>query len=146
MSRKQISAEKRDPNIPDYLNEREYRFINEYLISNKVKESAIIAGYPKSSAASQGSRFLASPRAKKYIEEKRQKTAGAVATSEEILEYLTAVMRGQVLDSFGIEASISDRTKAANALADRLIDSTKVSGQVTIINNIPRGDVIVSEQ
>ena len=44
------------------------------------------------------------------------------ADASEVLRYFTAVMRGQVKDQFGIEASLQERTRAAEALAKRLID------------------------
>jgi phage terminase small subunit len=56
-----------------------------------------------------------------------------VADEHEIFAYFTAVMRGQVLDQFGLEASLQERTRAAECLAKRLIDMPKklqVSGTV----------------
>lgn len=44
------------------------------------------------------------------------------ADSDEVLRYLTAVMRGQVKDQFGLDAPLSERTRAAECLAKRLID------------------------
>lgn len=40
-----------------------------------------------------------------------------IADKEEILQFYTAVMRGQVLDQFGIEASLDTRIKSAQELA-----------------------------
>lgn len=45
-----------------------------------------------------------------------------VADAHEIYAYFTAVMRGQVKDQFGLEASLQERTRAAEALARRMID------------------------
>jgi phage terminase small subunit len=56
-----------------------------------------------------------------------------VADTHEVMAYFTAVMRGQVLDQFGLEASLQERTRAAECLAKRLIDIPKkmqVSGTV----------------
>ena len=46
----------------------------------------------------------------------------SIANAEEIMQYLTNVMRGNEKDQFGLEVSISERTKAATELAKRLID------------------------
>lgn len=46
----------------------------------------------------------------------------SVATASEVMEFFTSVMRGEVKDQFGLEATLSDRTKAAQELARRTID------------------------
>ena len=62
----------------------------------------------------------------KKLEEK------SIATAEEILQYFTKVMRGEVEDQFGLEAPLSERTKAAQELAKRKIDMVnKVNGKDT---------------
>ena len=45
-----------------------------------------------------------------------------VADSVEVLKYFTSVMRGEVKDQFGLEAPLSERTKAAQELAKRTVD------------------------
>ena len=45
-----------------------------------------------------------------------------IADSEEVMNYLTRVMRGEVKDQFGLDAPLSERTKAAQELAKRTID------------------------
>lgn len=45
-----------------------------------------------------------------------------IATTQEILGYFTAVMRGEVKDQFGLDAPLSERTRAAQELAKRTID------------------------
>ncbi len=45
-----------------------------------------------------------------------------VATADEVMTYLTSVMRGEVKDQFGLDAPLSERTKAAQELAKRTID------------------------
>lgn len=45
-----------------------------------------------------------------------------VATANEVMTYFTAVMRGEVKDQFGLEAPLSERTRAAQELAKRTID------------------------
>ena len=48
-----------------------------------------------------------------------------IASATEILEYFTAVMRGQEKDQFGLEPTLADRTNAAKELAKRTIDYVK---------------------
>ena len=45
-----------------------------------------------------------------------------IATAQEVMEYFTRVMNGQEKDQFGLEAPLSERTKAAQELARRTVD------------------------
>ncbi len=45
-----------------------------------------------------------------------------VADATEVMMYFTNVMRGEIKDQFGLDASLSDRTQAARELAKRTID------------------------
>lgn len=76
------------------LNEKQKRFCDEYLIDYNATQAAIRAGYSEKTAYSQGQRLLKKVEIKTYIEEKlaeisSQKTAEA----QEVMEYLTSVMR-----------------------------------------------------
>ena len=42
-----------------------------------------------------------------------------IADAEEVIEFYTAVMRGEVKDQFGLDASLSDRLKAGDSLMKR---------------------------
>jgi len=46
-----------------------------------------------------------------------------IADGHEVMEYFTRVMRGEVKDQFGLDAPLSERTKAAQELAKRLLDN-----------------------
>lgn len=46
----------------------------------------------------------------------------SVATAQEVMEYFSGVMRGELKDQFGLDAPLSERTKAAQELAKRTID------------------------
>ena len=47
-----------------------------------------------------------------------------IADADEIMQYFTAVMRGQIKDQFGLDAPLSERTSAARELAKRIVDVT----------------------
>lgn len=55
----------------------------------------------------------------RLVEEARQET---LASATEVMEYFTSVMRGEIKDQFGLDASLAERTKAAQELAKRTID------------------------
>ena len=59
-----------------------------------------------------------------------------IAKSTEILQFYTSVMRGEVLDQFGIEASLDTRIKSANELAKHQIELPMKLEQKNITNNI----------
>lgn len=46
----------------------------------------------------------------------------SVATADEVMKFFTSVMRGEVKDQFGLDATLSDRTRAAQEIAKRTID------------------------
>lgn len=46
----------------------------------------------------------------------------SLATADEVMQFFTAVMRGEVKDQFGLDATLADRTRAAQELAKRTID------------------------
>lgn len=60
----------------------------------------------------------------------------SIAKPTEILQFYTSVMRGEVLDQFGIEASLDTRIKAANELAKQQIEIPMKLEQKNIQNNI----------
>lgn len=53
-----------------------------------------------------------------------------IADADEILQYLTSVMRGEIKDQFGLDAPLSERTSAAKELAKRVIDAEEVNNVV----------------
>lgn len=55
----------------------------------------------------------------RIMEELRKES---IATADEVMQYFSAVMRGEIKDQFGLEAPLSERTKAAQELAKRSID------------------------
>ena len=72
--------------------------------------------------------------------------SGRIADADEVLSYLTQVMRGELKDQDDKVASLYDRTRAAELLGKRhrlFIDKQEVSASVdavTIINDIPRSE------
>ena len=78
------------------MNEKERKFCDEYLTDFNKTASAVRAGYSKTYAWSAASRILEMPDAKEYISRKLNSISSAkTARAEEVLEYLTAVMRGE---------------------------------------------------
>ena len=82
------------------LNEKQKKFVQEWLIDRNATQAAIRAGYSEKTAYSQGQRLLK----KVEIQEYRDKLLKdlekpTIATIDEILEYYTRVMRREEKES-----------------------------------------------
>lgn len=113
------------------LTYKQTAFINAFMETNSVTEAAIKAGYSQKSAYAQGSRLLRDVRVKAEIARRREALKKAsIATAQEVMEYFTKVMNGEIKDQFGLEASLAERTKAAQELAKRTVDiDNRVNGK-----------------
>ena len=109
------------------LTEKQKRFADEYIISGNATQSAIKAGYSKKTARFVGAENLTKPNIKNYIDERLAKLESKrIANAQEVLEYLTGVMRGdekeEVMTEYGVsyrEPSVKDKLKAAELLGKR---------------------------
>lgn len=103
------------------LTPKQKRFCEEYLKSGNATDAAKKAGYKEKAAHSVGAENLRKPAISAYIKRRMgEQEAALVADANEVLQFYSAVMRGEVKDQFGIDASLSDRLKAADSLAKRL--------------------------
>lgn len=95
-------------------------FCDYYLECGNATEAAKKAGYSEKNAHKIGPENLTKPTIRQYIDERLNSMASnRIAKAEEVLEYLTNVMRSKIKDQFGLEISIADRTKAAELLGKR---------------------------
>lgn len=102
------------------LNRQQMIFAEEWIKTGKIRESAITAGYSEKSAHTSGNRLLKNEKVLEYIRMRmRTQDKERVASADEVLAWLTAAMRGEVQDQFGLEASLADRIKAAQELMKR---------------------------
>lgn len=118
------------------LTGKQKRFCDEYLIDLNATQAAIRAGYSEKTAEVIGFENLRKPKLKKYIETRMaEKEEKLIADQDEVLRYLTAVLRGEekeevvVVENVGdfqskariVEkgCSIKDRTKAAELIGKR---------------------------
>ena len=102
------------------LTPKQQAFAEYYLQCGNASEAARLAGYSKRTAGSIGDENLQKPAIRQYIQEHMEVASGErIATADEVMEYFTRVMRGEEKDAFGLDVSISDRNKAAEALGKR---------------------------
>lgn len=104
---------------------RQEKFIAEYLISGNAAEAARRAGYSQRFANRQGYALLANETVRAAINEKLRAIESArTADVQEVLEYLTSVMRGEMKETIvtpggkkiEVPANCSARLRAAYLL------------------------------
>lgn len=118
------------------MNERQKRFADEYIRTANAHQSAIRAGYSEVYARTNSYKLLENKGIKAYIEARFDElNKKAIAEQDEVLQYLTTVMRGEQQDEENIVVSKGDyvqevekhdkradtaqRTKAAELLGKR---------------------------
>lgn len=134
------------------LTKKQQRFCDEYLIDLNATQAAIRAGYSKKTASEQSARLLRNVSIKGYIETRMaSKQSALIASQDEVLQYLTAVMRGKTASSVlartdtGADTVVEkppdekERLKAAEllgkrygAFTDRLEESVDVDLNITV--------------
>lgn len=108
------------------LTPKQKAFADEYLICGNATEAARKAGYKQPHV--QGSQTLEKLSVSSYIAERqKQIESSRIADVKEVMEFYSAVMRGEVKDQFDIDASITDRLSAGRELMKRYekADNTK---------------------
>ncbi len=118
--------------MKEKLTSKQKKFALEFLVSGNITDAAKKAGYSERSARQIGSLNLTKPNVVEYMNEILSKTKSEeVATTEEVLEFLTSVMRGNVAEQFDLDPAIADRTKAAQLLMKRFNDDQRMELELT---------------
>lgn len=107
------------------LTEKQQRFVLEYIKTGNAVQSYMAAGYQARymESAASASRLLKNAKIQSEITRlKKEEFQKNVASSEEVMDFFSRVMRGEVKDQFGLETSVADRIKAAQELAKRTVD------------------------
>ena len=136
------------------LTAKQQRFCDEYLIDMNATQAAIRAGYSKKTANRIGTENLSKLVIREYIENRMaEKEAALIANQDEVLKYLTSVLRGQsksteiVIEGLGDgstkarkmekEPSEKDKLKAAELLGKRYgLYTEKVEEKVDMELNV----------
>lgn len=102
------------------LTPKQQAFADYYIECGNATEAAKRAGYSENNVGENAAKTLKSPNVSAYIAERMEEQAKKrVADANEVIEFYTAVMRGEVKDQFGLDASLSDRLKAGDSLMKR---------------------------
>ena len=99
------------------LSPKQKRFCDEYLIDLNATQAAIRAGYTSKYANTNASKLLQNTTVKEYISARMaEKDAELIATQDEVLKYLTAVMRGESVSSVVVVESVGDFMSTAREM------------------------------
>lgn len=116
------------------LTEKQKRFIDYYIETANATESAKKAGYSSKTAKNIGAENLT--KLNFFIQEKlKGKESKRIASQEEVLQYLTKVMRGEEKDQFGLDAPLQERTRCAELLGKRygtFVDKKEITGMENV--------------
>ena len=131
------------------MNARQKKFCDEYLIDCNATQAAIRAGYSPKTAYSIGEENLKKPELKTYIEQQLERIHNEkTADAQEVLEYLTAVMRGEHTEQIPLligegvqtltpkEVGSKERLKAAELIGKRFglfTDKVGIDGVVPVV-------------
>ena len=137
------------------MTDKQKRFCDEYLKDLNATKAAIRAGYSKKYAHTNASKLLQNTTVKEYIGEQLDKMhSESIAQSDEVLRYLTAVMRGESRSQVVIATPMGaervdkppeekDRLKAADMLGKYYAlytDKSKVDADLSFDVHFDYGD------
>lgn len=92
-------------------------FCNEYLIDMNAEAAAIRAGYSSGYARGNAYKLVAKSGIKEYIQKRlEEKESRLIAKQDEVLQYLTSVMRGQSQSEVVVVENIGDFTSEARTM------------------------------
>ena len=91
------------------LTPKQQRFCDEYLIDLNATRAAIRAGYSEKAARQIAAENMAKPNIKEYIESRMaEKEKSLIADQDEVLKYLTSVLRGESQSEVVVVENIGD--------------------------------------
>lgn len=102
------------------LTPKQKAFADYYIELGNATQAAKKAGYSEKTAFAIGRENIHKPAIAEYISERMAEIdKKRVATADEVIKFYSSVMRGEEKDSFGMDASLADRLKAADSLMKR---------------------------
>ena len=134
------------------LSINEQKFVAYYIETGNSTQAVKKAGFRTTSPATYARKLLAKPKIQAELKEQMDALKQeCVATAEEIRMFYTEVMRGNEKDQFGLDLSMSDRLKAAEALAKRQIDMQEIAdradaNKITVTLSFDRTNSIVQPE
>lgn len=114
------------------LTPKQKAFADAYIETGNASEAMRRAGYSEKNVNVTGSQNLAKPCIAAYIKSRMADLeAQRVASADEVMRFFSSVMRGEVKDQFGLDASLQDRLNAGKELMKRYAATTSKAEQHT---------------
>lgn len=124
------------------LTPKQQLFADEYIKSGNATDAAIKAGYSPKTAQQMGSENLLKPVIKSYIDAKLAEIEShKIADAKEILEYFTAVLRGETR-----EVVVVATPTGAQEVKKAPDEKTKLAAARELLKRYPMSDEIAKEQ
>lgn len=102
------------------LTPKQKAFADEYIKCGNATQAARKAGYSERAARQIATENLTKPSISEYIGIRmKQIDDERVASADEVMRFFSSVMRGEVADQFGLEASLDTRLSAGKELMRR---------------------------
>ena len=96
---------------------KQQRFCDEYLIDLNATQAAIRAGYSANYAHTNVTKLLQNTTIKEYIEQRMaEKESALIADQDEVLKYLTSVLRGETQSEIVVVEGCGDGCSEARAM------------------------------
>lgn len=96
------------------MTEKQKRFCDEYIIDLNATQAAIRAGYAEKYAHTNASKLLQNPNVKEFISNRMaEKEKELIADQNEVLKYLTSVMRGESQSEIVVVEGTGEGTSCA---------------------------------
>ena len=124
------------------LTPKQKAFADYYIECGNATEAARKAGYKEESCRTIGCQNLTKRNISAFIAEHMQaQNEARVASADEVLQFFSSVMRGEVKDQFGLDAALSDRLNAGKELMKRYAaaDNSARADVPQIIDRRPEG-------
>lgn len=111
----------------DKLNDRQRRFADEYLIDLNAERAAIRAGYSKRYARGNAYKLVANEYIKEYIKKRMdEKEKELIADQDEVLKYLTSVLRGESLSTEIVVEGLGNGVSEARTMTKQPSEKDKL--------------------
>lgn len=142
------------------MNERQRKFVDEYILTGNASEAARRAGYSAKTAGSIGERLLKNVEVRAALDERiKAASTEKTLTQSQLLEFLSAVVKGEVCDqqlmtrligkgcsvieNVEIRASVQNRIRAAELLlkiqgAFKQVDEDENSGAKLFVETLEK--------
>ena len=102
------------------LTSKQRAFADAFIETGNASEAARRAGYKADTAGRNADKVRKNTKVVAYINERlAELEARQVASADEVMQFFSSVMRGEIKDQFGLDPSLTDRISAGKELMKR---------------------------